>query len=132
MGIEHVKNAMNKNSERGFTARTHVPRIITNFNHWHSEALEINHLKLPTLRILRLAGTILGFEFENLPSLHQDNDIATNIRSASQKIDQTIQENKSTLQGQPGPKECDKLAIHPCKPLLYSNKLLKHLAQLWE
>jgi hypothetical protein len=123
---------MNTNSERGFTAHAHVHRIITDFNHWPSEALETNHLKLPTLRILRLAGTLPGFEFENLSSLHQDTDIATYIRSASQTIDQTRQENISTLQGQPGTKEYDKLVRQNCKPLLYSNKLLKHLAPQWE
>jgi hypothetical protein len=118
MGIEHLTNAMNKNSERGFTTHAHVHKIITNYNHWPSKALETNHLKLPTLRILRLANTISGFEFENLPSLHHDNDIATSIRSASHTIDQIRQENKSTLQGQPGTKEYDKLARHHCKPLL--------------
>ena len=70
MGIEHLTKVMSKNSERGFTAHAHVHRIITNFNHWPSEALETNHLKLPTLCILRLAGTLPGFKFENLPTLH--------------------------------------------------------------
>jgi len=123
---------MNKKSERGFTAHAHVHRLITNFNHWPSEALETNQLKLPTLRILRLASTLSRFEFENLPSLHQDNDIATNIRSASNTKDQIRQENRSTLQGLPGTKEYDKLVRHNCKPVLYSNNLLKHLAPLWE
>jgi hypothetical protein len=82
MGIEHLTNAMNKNSERGFTAHAHVHRIITELNHWPLEALETNHLKIPTLRILRLVGTIPGFEFENLPILHKDNDTATTIRTS--------------------------------------------------
>jgi hypothetical protein len=130
MGIEHLTNAMNKNTERGFTAHAQVHRLITAFNHWPSEALETNHLKLPTLRIIRMASTLPGREFENLPSLHKDNDITTSIQSASNKIDQTIQENRSALQRQSGTKEYDKLVRHTFKPLLYSNKLLKHLAPL--
>jgi hypothetical protein len=61
MGIEHLTNAMKNNSEIGFTAHAHVHKIITEFKHWPPEALETNHLKIPTLRILRLAGTIPGF-----------------------------------------------------------------------
>jgi hypothetical protein len=118
IGIQHLANAMKKTSERGFTAHAHVHRLITNFNHLPSEALETNHLKLPTLRILRLASTQPVFQFENLPSLHQHSDIATSIRSASNTIDQTRQENRSKLQGQPGTKEYDKLVRHKCKPLL--------------
>ena len=33
MGTEHLTNAMNKNTQRGFTAHAHVHRLITDFNH---------------------------------------------------------------------------------------------------
>ncbi len=61
LGIEHLTNTMSKNSEKGFTAHAHVHRLISEFNQWPPEALETNHLKIPTLRILRLVGTIPGF-----------------------------------------------------------------------
>ncbi len=60
MGIEHLTRVTNKDTERGFTAHAHVHRLISQFNHWSHEALESNPLKLPTLRILRLASTIPG------------------------------------------------------------------------
>jgi len=83
MGIEHLIRTMNKNTERGFTTHTHFHRIISQLNHWPTEALETTTLKLPTLRILRLANTVLCLELENLPGLQQDKKIATNIKSAS-------------------------------------------------
>jgi hypothetical protein len=67
MGIEHLINTMNKNTERGFLANSHTLRILTQFNHWPTEALESNPLKLPTLRILRLASNIKGLELDKLP-----------------------------------------------------------------
>jgi hypothetical protein len=33
MGIEHLTRAMNKDSERGFTAHAHVHMIFADFNH---------------------------------------------------------------------------------------------------
>jgi hypothetical protein len=100
---------MNKNMEKGFTARAHVHRILSRFNHWPTEALEATTLKLPTLRFLRLAGTVQGLDFENLPGLQEDNEVATIIRSASQNVDKTRQDKKNTLQRQIGTKEFDKL-----------------------
>ncbi len=64
MGIEHLTRAMNKGTERGFTAHAHVHRLLSQFNYWPHEALESNPLKLPTLRILRLASAIPGLEFD--------------------------------------------------------------------
>ena len=59
MGIEPLTRVMNKDTERGFTARAHVHRrLLSQLNHWPQEALESNPLKLPTLRILRLASNI--------------------------------------------------------------------------
>ncbi len=66
MGIEHLTRVVNKDSERGFTAHAHVHRLLSQFNHWPWEALESNRLKLPTLRILRLASRIPRLEFEGL------------------------------------------------------------------
>jgi hypothetical protein len=79
MGIEHLTRVMNKDTERGFTAHAHVHRLLSPFNHWPQEALESNPLKLPTLRILRLASHIPWLECDCLPPLHKDNDITTNI-----------------------------------------------------
>jgi hypothetical protein len=47
MGIEHLTRAMNKDSERGFTAHAHVHRFLSQFNHSPREALESNPLKSP-------------------------------------------------------------------------------------
>jgi hypothetical protein len=58
MGIEHLVNTMNKYTERIYLAHSHTLSILTQFNHWLTEALESNPLKLSTLRILRLASTI--------------------------------------------------------------------------
>ena len=60
MGIEHLINTMNKDTERGFLAHAHTLRVLIQFNHWPTEALESNPLKLPTLRMLRLANNIDG------------------------------------------------------------------------
>ena len=53
MGIEHLIRTMSKDTDRGFLAHSHTLRILTQFNHWSTEALEFNPLKLPTLCILR-------------------------------------------------------------------------------
>ncbi len=70
MGIEHLTRVMNKDSEREFTAHAHVHRLLSQFNHWPREAMEPNLLRLPTLRILRLASHIPGLAFDGLPPLH--------------------------------------------------------------
>ena len=80
MGIDHLTRVMNKDTNRGFKAHAHVHRLLSQCNYWPHEAIESNPLKLPTLRILRLASAIPGLEFDRLPSLHQEKDIATIIR----------------------------------------------------
>ena len=60
MGIEHLTLVMNKDSDRGVTAHAHAHRLLSQYNHWPREALESIPLKLPTLRILRLASNIPG------------------------------------------------------------------------
>ncbi len=80
MGIEHLTRVMNKDTKRGFTAHARVHRILTQFNHWQQEALEATSLKIPTLRILRLASNIPGLEYDRLPPLHHDNTITISIR----------------------------------------------------
>ena len=109
MGIEHLTRAMNKDMERGFTAHAHVHRLITQFNHWPREVLESNPLKLPTLRILRLASHIPGLEYDCLPPLHKDNDINTSIRKASIEVDNARQAKRVSIQGQMGTKKYDKM-----------------------
>ncbi len=79
MGIEHLTRVMNKDTETGFTAHAHVRRILIQFDHWPHEALESNRLKIPTLRILRLASTLPGLEFDLLLPLHYDDAISTSI-----------------------------------------------------
>ena len=60
MGIEHLIRNMNKDTERGYLAHSHALHILTQFNHWPTEALEPSPLKLPTLRIFHLASSIKG------------------------------------------------------------------------
>ena len=100
MGIEHLTRVMNKYTKRGFTAHAHVHRLLSQVNHWPREALESNPLKLPTLRILRLASHIPGLEYDCLPPLYQDNDITTSITEASNEVDNTRQAKRATIQGQ--------------------------------
>jgi hypothetical protein len=132
IGIEHLTRVMNKNTERGFTAHAHVHRLLSQFNHWPQEALEYNPLKLPTLRILRLASNIPGLEYDRLPPLHHDNVITTSIREASRAVANARQEKPTSLQRQLGTKEYDKMVRQQCKPIQYYKKLLKHLTPLWE
>jgi hypothetical protein len=124
MGIKHLTRIVNKDAERGFTAHVHVHRLLSQYNHWPHDALESNSLKLPTLRILRLASTIAGMEYDRLPHLHQDNDISTSIREASRAVDNSRQEKRTIPQGQVGNKEYDTMARQQCKPIQYSKKLL--------
>jgi hypothetical protein len=69
MGVEHITRTMNKNTERGFTAHAHFYMIIAQFNHWPAEAIETPSLKLPTLRIMRLANAIPSLEFASISAL---------------------------------------------------------------
>ena len=132
MRIEHLTRIMNKDTKRGFTAHAHVHRLLSQFNHWPREALESNPLKLPTLRILKLASRIPGLEYDNIPSLHQENAITTSICEASIATDNARQDKRATIQGHVGTKEHDKMARQQCKPIQYSNKILKRLAPLWK
>jgi hypothetical protein len=130
MGVEHIVTTMNKDTERGYLAHAHTLRLLTQFGHWPTEALESNPLKLPTLRILRLASTIHGLAMDNIPPLHLDNEIATSLRAASHATYTIRMDNRHTIMSQQGTREYDKLAKQYCKPLHYSKTLLKHLALL--
>ena len=122
MGIKHLTRAMNKDTERGFTAHVHVHRLLSQFNHWPQEALESNPFKLPTLRILRLASKIHGLEYDHMPPLHQDNNITTSIREVSSAVENARQEKRTTLQGQIGTKEYDKMIRQQFKPIQYQDR----------
>ena len=98
MGIEHLTRVMNKDTERGFTAHAHVHRLLSQFYHWPREALESNPLKLPTLRILRLASHVPGLEYDRLPPLHQDSHIITSIREASITVDSERYAKRASIQ----------------------------------
>ena len=97
MGTEHLTRVMNKDTERGFTAHAHVHRLLSQFNQLPHEALESNPLKLPTLRILRLASTIPGLEYDRRPPIHHDNGISTSIREASRAVDNSRHKKRTTL-----------------------------------
>jgi len=99
MGIEHLRLTMNKDTDRVFLAHSHILRILTQFNHCPSEALESNLLKLPTLRILRLASAIKDLELDNLPPLLHSNDIPASLRTASQAVDGARMKKRQTVQG---------------------------------
>jgi hypothetical protein len=131
MGLEHLVRAMNNDTDRGYLTHAHILHLLTQYGHWPTEALESNPLKLPTIRILRLASSIKDLELQNHSPLSQENDIAKSIRAASQAADTTRLENRRTIQCQQGTNEYDKLVRQHCKPLQYSNTLLKHLAPLW-
>ena len=109
MRIEHHIKTMNKDTERGFLAHSRTLRILTQFNHWPTEALKSNPLKLPTLRILRLANNIKGLELDNLPPLNHNNDIAAILKAASQAVDEALMEKRQTIQGTMGTKDYDTL-----------------------
>ena len=81
MGAEHLATTTNKDTERLYLAHAHTLRLLIQFGHWPTEALESNPLKLPTLRILRLASTIRDFAMDYLPSLQLENKIATSLRN---------------------------------------------------
>ncbi len=58
MGIEDLTNAMSNCSEREYLAHAHIKRLLNRFRHWPIEVLQSNPVKLPTLRILRMAEQI--------------------------------------------------------------------------
>ena len=73
MGVEHLVTAMNKDTERGYLAHAHSLRLLTRFGDWPTKALESSPLKLPTLRVLKLASIIHGLAMDNLLPLHIEN-----------------------------------------------------------
>jgi hypothetical protein len=79
-----------------------------------------------------MASTITNLHLDDLPPLTRDNAIATTIRMASQATDDTRHRKRHTIQCTMGTKEYDTLLRQQCKPIHFSNKLLKHLAPLWE
>jgi len=131
IGVEHLLRIRNKDTDMGYLAYAHTLRLLAQFGHWPTEDLESNPIKLTTLRTLRLACTIQGLALDNLPPLYLENEIATSLRAASQATDCICMDIKQTIQCHQGTKEYDKLVRQNCKPLQYSNTLLKHLAPLW-
>jgi hypothetical protein len=132
MGVEHHVTTMNKDTEREYPAHAHSLRLLTQFGHWPTKALESNPLKLPTLRILRLASTVHGLSMDNLPPLHFENEITTSLSRAASQATYTIRmDSRHTITSQQGTREYDKQVRQNFKPLHYSNTLLKHLAPLW-
>jgi len=119
MEIEHLTRVINKDTERGFTAHAHVLRLLSQFNNWPQEALESNPLKLPTLRIPRLASNIPWLEYVRMPQLRQDNDITTSIQEASSAVDTARQVKRTALHGQIDTKEHDTIVRQQCKPIQY-------------
>ena len=118
--IVHLTHIINKDIERGFTAHAHVHRLLSQFNHWPQEALESNPLKLPTLRILRLASNILGLRYDRMPPLLHVNAITTSIRDASRAVENARQEKRTSLQGQLDTKKYDKMVRQQYMPIQYS------------
>ena len=94
MGITNMK----KDTERGYLAHFQILRILTQFNHWPTEALESNPLKIPLLRILHLASTLKDPELDNPPPLLHTNDVTASLRAASQAVDGDRMEKRHTLQ----------------------------------
>ena len=99
MGIERLTRVMNKDTQRGYTAHAHIHRLLSQVNHEPQEALESNPRKLPTLRILKLAGKIPLLEYDLMPPLHQNNDITTSIREASSAVNNARQAKRTALHG---------------------------------
>ena len=131
MGVEHLVTTMNKDTERGYLAHANSLRLLTQFGHWPTEALESNPLKLPTLRISRLASTIHGLVMDNLPPQHLEYETVTSLRAASQATNTIRMESRHTIESQQDTREYDKLIKQICKSLHYSNTLLQHLSPLW-
>jgi hypothetical protein len=100
MGMEHLVRTTNKDTDRGYMAHAHTLRLLTQFGHWPTEALDSNPLKLPTLRILRLASYIRGLALESFPPLYLENKIPICLRVASQTIDSIRTVSRQTIQCQ--------------------------------
>ncbi len=97
MGMKYLTLTINKDTERGYLAYSHTLRLFSQLNHWPMEAIESNALKLPTLHVLRQAGTIPGLELESLPKFTQENEIADTLRTASQDVDLARQHTRHTI-----------------------------------
>jgi hypothetical protein len=71
-------------------------------------------------------------ELEHIPNLQTPNHIARSIRAASREIDETRAKQRDDIPKNIPPKEYDKQIRNRCLPLKFSDRLLKHMAPLWE
>jgi hypothetical protein len=125
MGIEHLMDILNKPTDRGYLAYPHTHRVATTHQHWPKEAYEANQAKLPSLRVLSYVQNITGAELEHIPNLETPNHIAKSLRAASREIDEIRAKQRENIPKNLPPKEYD-------LTLNFSDRLLKHLAPLWE
>jgi hypothetical protein len=132
MGIENLMDILNKPTDRGYLAYAHTHRVATTYQRWPIEAYEANKAKLPTLRVLSYVQSIIGAELEHIPNLQTPNHIAISFRAASREIDETRAKQRDNIPKNLPQKEYYKQLRNQCLPLNFSDRLLKHLAPLWE
>jgi hypothetical protein len=131
MGIERLMDIINKPMERGYLAYAHTSRITTTYQHWPKKAYEANQAKLPALRVLSYVKNIIGAKLEHMLNLQAPNHIATSLRAASKEVDWIWAKRRDNIPTQLPPTDYTKQIRNRCRPLKYSDRIVKHLAPLW-
>jgi hypothetical protein len=132
MGIEHLMEILNKLTERGYLAYANTSRVATTYQHWPKEAYKANQAKLPPLRVLSYIQHIAGAELEHTPNLQAPNHLATSLRAATKEVDENRARRQENILTNLPPKAYTRQLRNQCQSLKYSDRLLKHLAPLWE
>jgi len=69
MGIEHITKIINKPTDGGYIAYTHITRVANIYQHWPKEAHEATQARLTTLRVLSYPRNIPGADLEHIQNV---------------------------------------------------------------
>ena len=132
MGIEHITDILNKPTKRGHIAYAHTTRVANTYHHWPKMAHEATQARLPTLRVLSYIRNIPWAELDNIKNVQSPNRIAISIRETSEAVNQHRAAQRQRIFKGLQPKDHARQLRNQCQPLRYADRLLKHLALLWE
>ncbi len=132
MSTEHITEIINKPRDKGYMAYAHTTRVANTYHHWPKEVHEATQARLPILRVLLYLRNIPGMELEHIQNITTPNQIAITIRAASEEVDRNRATQRQNIAKNLQTKYYARDFRSKYQPLRYADRLLKHLAPLWE
>ena len=132
MGIDQISEIINKPTERGHIDYAHTTRVANTYHYWPKEEHEATQGRLPTPRVLSSIRNIQWAELEHIQNIQTPNQIAITIRAASEEVDRNRATQRQHIPQKLQTKDIAKELQAKCQPLMFADRLSKHLGPLWE